>query len=83
VRRGTEKPRNRTQPLGNAETSGHVSGRDHIRQTALGIEKKSLVLCKQLLFVYSQVTQNEHQHLVMQMRVSFADFKRGYLLLLI
>ncbi len=80
---GTEKPRNRTQPLGNTETSRHVSGRNYIRQTALGIEKKSLVLCKQLLFVYSQVTQNEHQHLVMQMRVSFAVFKRGYLLLLI
>lgn len=80
---GTEKPRNRTQPLGNTETSRHVSGRNHIRQTALGIEKKSLVLCKQHLFVYSQVTQFEHQHLVMQMRVSFAVFKRGYLLLLI
>jgi len=37
----------------------------YFENTAVGIEKISLVLCKQHLFVYSQRTRNESQHLVM------------------
>lgn len=45
----------------------------NFENTAVGIEKISLVLCKQHLFVYSQRTRNESQHLVMQMRACFVD----------